>query len=629
MKSLLPFAPLLAVAGVVSAATPPAYLVPNTGAVAGATVNGLTFTNHGLVGIGRLSGELFDSFGETMGSSSSLSVSDWKYDGSKYTGTFNVLPDRGFGDGAYNYAARLHRIAVNFTPYTGAAATSPGQLQLSYLDSAKFTYDDGGVTKFSTGLNPTGVGTLFGQSVGTVTAANGLAGAQVPLLSIDAEAVYLFPDGSGYVSDEYGAYIIRFDANKKITGITQLPAAAQPHIAGVLNFTAAVAPTDGRRNNQGLEGMSVTPDGKRLLAVLQSATIQDTNGSKQQTRNNARMFVFDISTPEKKESPLLIAEHVVQLPTYKLNGDGGAADTTAAQSEIIALSAEQFLMLPRDGNGLGKKTTDPIVFKSVQLVDISKASNILGLHDGIGEKIATAGVLDPSIVPATSQEVVNLVSLPDIARFGMNTNTSAPTADTFQEKWEAMALVPNLEPGSDSHDYYLIVGNDNDFESSNVAMLQQDGTMTAPNTIDARDRGFTNNSTYLVFSVRIQAAADSYDAWSAQISDINARGRDADPDGDGMTNLQEFLLGTSPLVSDAVMTGTATADGNVEVNWLQRTAGGTYTVLQSADLAAWAPATATSEVSPNQTGLIAGYQRMRIVVPAAADHAFFRIQAAE
>lgn len=495
----LPLLPLLAFAGLASAQ----YLTPNTVDATGGTLNGVTFTNLGLVGAGKLSGELFDSFGETMGAASGLSISGWSYDGSgTFSGVFNVLPDRGYGDGAYNYAARLHALDFTFTPYTGSTPVAQDQISLTYGSTTKFTYQDAGVTKYTTGLNPTGVGSLFGQSVGTVTAANGPGGAQTSLLGLDAEAVHLFADGSGYVSDEYGTYIARFDASKQITGITQLPAAAQPHTGGSLNFNGAVTPTDGRRNNQGLEGMSVSPDGTRLFALLQSATVQDTNGSQQQTRNNARLFVYDISTPAAKESPVLLSEHVVQLPTYDLNGNGSGLDTTAAQSEIVAISNTQFLMLTRDGNGLGKKTTDPIVFKSVQLVDFSGATNIVGAYDAQGAKIATGGVLDPAITPASALEVINLISPDDLARFGFNVNTAAPNAATIQEKWESMALVPDLST-ADPNDYFLFVANDNDFQSSNVAMLQADGTMTAPGTIDARDRLLTNDATFLAYRVSI------------------------------------------------------------------------------------------------------------------------------
>jgi hypothetical protein len=73
--------------------------------------------------------------------------------------------------------------------------------------------------------------------------------------------------------------------------------------------------------------VSVSPDGKKLFALLQSATIQDTNGAQQQTRNNTRLFVYDISENAVPSAPT--AEYILQLPIYRSNGDGSAADRTA------------------------------------------------------------------------------------------------------------------------------------------------------------------------------------------------------------------------------------------------------------------------------------------------------------
>ena len=96
--------------------------------------------------------------------------------------------------------------------------------------------------------------------------------------------------------------------SKQFTKLIQLPASAQPHKpVGTLNFDAAAAPTNGRRNNQGLEGLAVSPDNKRLMALMQSALVQDTSGSQQQTRFNTRLYVYDIEAA-KLENPVLIGE---------------------------------------------------------------------------------------------------------------------------------------------------------------------------------------------------------------------------------------------------------------------------------------------------------------------------------
>lgn len=484
------------------------YLTPNTSDPAQATLGGVSIVNQGLVGVGRLSGESIDKFGETQGAASGLFVTGWSYDGSKFSGTFHVLPDRGHGDGTSNYAARLHEVDFDFTPYYGTAPVAQGQVALAYADSAKFTYLDGTTEKFTTGLNPTATSTLFGQTVGTITTANGPGGAQESLLSFDAEAVHLFDDGSGFVSDEYGTYIARFNAAKQITGLTQLPEAARPYRpAGTPNFDSVTAPANGRRNNQGLEGMAVTPDGTRLFALLQSATVQDTSGANQQTRNHARLFVYDIAG-DNREAPVLVGEYVVRLPQIDLNGNNSGLDGTAAQSEIVALGQSSFLMLPRDGNGLGKGTTLPIVFKSVQLVDFASATNVLGQFDGIGQAVSPAGVLADGVNAAAAAEVINMLQPDDLAKFGLNANTSPSNSNTLNEKIEGMALVPDVSTAQ-PNDFFLFVANDNDFQSSDVKMLDASGNLVSKG--DGRlNAGITNDAMFYVWKLTIDTGGKKF-----------------------------------------------------------------------------------------------------------------------
>ena len=488
---------------------PFSYLVPLTEPVRGGQLGGVLVQNYGMVGTGRLSGNSVDQFGETMGAASGLFITNWSYESSsrQFTGRFQVLPDRGYNSGAIysNYAARLHEVAFTFAPHYGPGPAMQPQIEPAYLGSTRFTYNDGGVTKVTTGLNPTGTSGVFGQPAGTVAAFNAPTQTVENLLSFDAEAVHLFADGSGYVSDEYGTYIARFNTAREITGITQLTDAAKPHKpAGVLNFDSIAPPANGRRNNQGLEGMSVSPDGTRLFALMQSALVQDT-GPGQQGRFNTRLWVYDVSGANR-EAPVLVGEYAVQLPRYDLNGNASGLDVTAAQSEIVAISNTQFLMLPRDGNGLGKGTVDPIVIKSVDLVDFAAASNLMGLHAGEGAQISPAGVLLGSVTPARSIRVINLISSSDLAKFGFNVNTSSPDAFTVPEKMEGMAMVPDLST-SDPYDFFLFVANDNDFQSSDVKMVDAAGNLVSYGDARSSVNGsppMTNDAVFMAWRIRIQ-----------------------------------------------------------------------------------------------------------------------------
>src|SRR5271154_7442143 len=113
------------------------------------------------------------------------------------------------------------------------------------------------------------------------------------------------------------------------------------------DFAIPANPKTGRQNNQGFEGMTVTPDGKLLYVLLQSSTIQD--GGTASTRRNTRLLERDL---KKKE---WMGEWVVQLPTYNDSGT-----KVAAQSEMHYLNKDQFFVLARDssrGYGMPNSTS--------------------------------------------------------------------------------------------------------------------------------------------------------------------------------------------------------------------------------------------------------------------------------
>src|SRR5262249_23579305 len=169
-------------------------------------------------------------------------------------------------------------------------------------------------------------------------------------------------------------------------------------------------------------------------------------------------------------SPL--AEYALTLPTYKLNGNGGAADRTCAQSEVVALDNTRFLVLSRDGNGLGNSAANPNVYKVILLVDTTVGSplNISGdaARKAEAGKITTSsGVLDPSVTPLSWVEAVNLLNTNQLAKFNVLWDSGANQVSklTMGEKWEGMALVSANDPAN-PNDYFLFVGNDNDFVTS-------------------------------------------------------------------------------------------------------------------------------------------------------------------
>ena len=443
---------------------------PNTTTAPGAqsvTLNGTTFVNQGVVGVGRLDSATRDFRGETLGSFSgmALDLQNWRRnaDGS-YTGVLWTLPDRGPNgvgpfSGTTDYRNRVHISRLSFTPNvsTTVLPQSPAsQNQLTITPTGGFLLTD------STGLNFTGK-----DAESNVINRNGIllpspaAGEGAGRISLDSEAIAFRRDGSFYISDEYAANIYYFDRNGRQLGtINPIPAILPRNASGAVDFNGGVTPVSGRRNNQGLEAVGVTPKGNRLVTVLQSATAQDTNGSNQQTRNNTRILVYDIGTNATPTNP--IGHFVLQLPVFNSTGTG-TPNRTAAQSELLALNDNQFLILSRDGNGRGSGSSAAIAFKSILLVDTTGATNLAGTQfETSTTPIATNGALVPGIVPVAQVEVVNLLNTVQLNRFGLNLATNPSNTTSLSEKFEALGLAPVLEEGA-PQDFFLFVGNDNDF----------------------------------------------------------------------------------------------------------------------------------------------------------------------
>ncbi|MEF0942309.1 esterase-like activity of phytase family protein [Rhizobium sp. BR 362] len=433
------------------------------------TVGSVTLVNKGRVAVGRIPANLRDKFGETFGSGSGMSIDTKSWvrnaDGS-YKGSLWLLPDRGYNAvGTTDYRPRLNTIDVQLTPVAPGATPPAGKEQAGVdaklADTMLLTDNKGADTS---GLDP---------ADGSRKPADGmplLPEAPNGKISLDTEAVARLPDGTMFISDEYGPYIYHFSATGQMMSATQPPAALLPMRHGAVNFASnnpgpgesapdPKDPTSGRQNNQGLEGMSLTPDGKFLIAVLQSATRQD-GGDSSSTRQNTRALVYDAADPAHLK---LVHEYVVPLPVFT---DAKGKTAVAAQSEIVALSPQTFLMLARDSNnGYGVKG-DKSLYRSIDIVDVSGATDIVGSPFDADKPVAAKGVLDPSVKPAAVSQFIDINDNADLARFGLH-NGAPNDRNNLSEKWEAMSLLSVMDPKLPD-DYFLFVANDNDF-------LTQDG----------------------------------------------------------------------------------------------------------------------------------------------------------
>ena len=264
---------------------------------------------------------------------------------------FYLLTDRG-PNAAGKIANSIIFGKADFTPQIGKFHVVGNQL---VLDQTILLKNASG--QLLTGLpNPIGQGNtgeialdLNGQTI--APNADGL----------DSEGLVLAPDGTFWVSDEYGPHIVHFDATGKT--IERI----NPFGTGTGGRTLPKVLAR-RRPNRGMEGLTITPDGKTLVGLMQSPMYNPSSAAVSGS-TVLRIVTFDIATGATKQ-------YVYVMENASLTGC----------SEIAAITNTTFLALERDGD-YGGNPTKPATFKRVYKFDLAGATDISDPANSDGGKL--------------------------------------------------------------------------------------------------------------------------------------------------------------------------------------------------------------------------------------------------
>ncbi len=262
---------------------------------------------------------------------------------------------------------------------------------------------------------------------------------------LDTEGLVALADGTFWVSDEYGPYLVHFDAKGKEMG--------------------RLSPFDGtlprelslRTPNQGMEGLTVTPDGSTLVGVMQSAL--KTPGLKGSAKSVPVTRIVTVNLTTKA-----VSEYLYPLANPQ--------KTKVAVSEITALSNTRFIVDERDGK------LEPGADKKLYVADISEATDVGprstvpgaryvadagGLQIG-GRAIETAvGVATDSVAIETlrASKITTATKELDLDLGALVTRIDASGAFFGHDKVEGVAV---LDGGST-----LVISNDSDFGLAGLA----------------------------------------------------------------------------------------------------------------------------------------------------------------
>jgi hypothetical protein len=264
-------------------------------------------------------------------------------------------------------------------------------------------------------------------------------------LRLDPEGVRVSRDGNVFISDEYGPFLFEFDRQGHL--LRRIPVPERFLIANPTGDVDAggnsleLYPdhnTTGRQANRGMEGLAVTPDGRKLVGIMQNALLQDhgLNPSNLPSRLglNNRIFMYDLVTGEHHEY------------VYKVDAIGSGRGV----NEILAINDHEFLVLERD-NKSNRPTppngADTPVNKKIYKIDLNKPN----LTDVSGMDELPAGA-SASLVAVDKTLIINLVDT------DYKVDGGTLLRDAIAEKIEGLAWGPDLPDGR--HVLYVISDND-------------------------------------------------------------------------------------------------------------------------------------------------------------------------
>lgn len=325
---------------------------------------------------------------------------------------FLVLADRGPGDGAAWFECRFHEVTIIVSP--GDDRPVRFKLERTTLLTNERGRPFYGV---ASALKPTGPAD----------------GSQDQRL--DPEGLALGPDGTIFISDEYGPHILAFRPDGTLLRRIPVPAAFAPASRSADEILEGPPYNSvGRQANRGFEGLTRNGQG-RLVALLQSPLLQDSpfDDLNERAGRNVRVLELDPAST----SPSTQWVYSLSAPTMGLN-------------EILWIDHSRYLVIERD-NKEGVQSRR----KWVTLVDAAKASDVSA------QRSLPAGQLAPGFTAAASTRLIDLLD----ASYGL-------AGPALPAKVEGLAFAP-VKPawGWPAADRLLLVLTDNDFKASEDSFI--------------------------------------------------------------------------------------------------------------------------------------------------------------
>ena len=245
-------------------------------------------------------------------------------------GSYLVLSDNGFGARTNSQDAllALHRVR----PDTATGETAYESTLFTFTDPDRLvpwtTWRDGGCAEAAS----------LPDGYSCPTPDRRLTG-----WDFDPESLQVAPDGTYWVGEEFGPYLLHLDARGRLL---EAPIAT-PGVRSPSNPTLGTQ-TPNLASSKGFEGLAISPDGRTLHPMLEGATAED----------KAAGLAGDLRIYEAPIAADGTAAFTGDFRRYRMEAPGNAL------GDLIAVNRHQLLVIERD-NGQGATA----VFKRIYLVD--------------------------------------------------------------------------------------------------------------------------------------------------------------------------------------------------------------------------------------------------------------------
>jgi hypothetical protein len=305
-------------------------------------------------------------------------------------GTFTALPDNGFGSKANSgdYVLGFYNASIAFKT-VGDGTSTPGSITnnsfTAFNDRNRVLANGAGVDLLITAdLVNYRTGGGFGSNSGVPVDAAIVAGRLLTGYDFDVESIALAADGTYWVGEEFGPYVLHFGADGTLLD-EPIP---HPYLKSPANPAVIAQPgTHTLASSRGFESLAFNEAGDRLYAVPEGAPVVDALRAVPGDERVVELFEID---------PAAKAYTGV---TYKYRKDGPQTGNAIVIGDTTNIGGNKYVLIERDSlfgaNAVVKRLylidldvvdADGILLKKllVDLLHISDPLDIAGDLAGAG-----------------------------------------------------------------------------------------------------------------------------------------------------------------------------------------------------------------------------------------------------